>query len=257
MDAVAKRIQQIRKQFHLGELKPETLEENQKRQAELEQQLSQQYFQKKAKQFLKKRSLLNQSDALDANYSDLDKDSSATFKAIAKRSIDIVNDFANKNMYTVIFTGNQGTGKTMLTSCMLNKLNQQTNLKCLFASTIKIYDLAMSRFKDLSREDSEANQSKLYHFMESAKEADVIALDDLGSETALGNNMREASQTMQGILFELGEMIQDKGLIITTNNNLSDFKKMYNAKIISRLFTNNPEHVFKFENIEDRRMNKR
>lgn len=257
MDAVAKRIQQIRKQFHLGELKAETLEENKKRQAELEKRLNQQYQQKKTKEFLHKRSLLNQKDALDAVYSDLDTNSSEQFKTNAKRSIEVINDFANRNMYTVIFTGNQGTGKTMLTSCMLNKLNQQTNLKCLFASTIKIYDLAMSRYKDLSREDSEANQSKLYHFMESAKEADVIALDDLGSETSLGSSTREASQTIQGILFEIGEMVQDKGLIITTNNNLNDFKKMYNAKIISRLFTNNPKHIFKFDQIKDRRMNGR
>lgn len=257
MDAIGKRIQEIRRKFNLKEIKKETPEENRKRTEEMERRFVAEYNAKKAKVFLKQRSLLNQKDALDAEYSDLDKNSSDKFKALTKRSLQVVRDFANKNMYTVILTGTQGSGKTMLTSCMLNKLNQATNLKCLFASTVKIYDLAMARYKNLSKEDLQDSQQALYHFMKSVKEADVLALDDLGSETALGAETREASQTMQEILFEIGEVIQDKGLIITTNNSLQDFSKMYNSKIISRLFTNNPEHIFNFKGIEDRRIGNR
>lgn len=257
MDAVTKRIQQLRKQFNLGELKPESIEENRKRQAELERRLNDQYFAKKAKSFLKQRSLINQDDALDATYADLSKNSSEQFKQLAKRSLNVVNDFAQKNMYTVILTGSQGTGKTMLTSCMLNKLNEKTSLKCLFASTIKIYNVAMGRYRNLRSGDAEECESILYHFQKNVKEADVIALDDLGSETSMGTDIREASQTIQDILYEIGSSIQNKGLIITTNNNLNDFQKMYNSKIISRLFTNNPNHIFNFNGIEDRRIGKR
>ena len=52
-------------------------------------------------------------------------------------------------------------------------------------------------------------------------------------------------------------MIQDKGLIITTNNTLSQFKQMYNPKVVSRLLTNNPEHVLNFNGIPDHRQKNR
>ena len=93
--------------------------------------------------------------------------------------------------------------------------------------------------------------------LEDIKAAEVVAIDDLGSETAMQSKTGEATQTMQDLLFRIGDMIQDKGLIITTNNTLSQFKRMYNPKVVSRLLTNNPEHVLNFNGIPDHRQKNR
>lgn len=258
MEAVADTISKIIKRFRLGDIRAETPEENARRQAEYARKQSFEYYKSEDKKFLKKRSLFNQENALVNEYKDINENSSETFRELAKRSMGIVRDFANKNMYTAILTGKAGTGKTMLTSCMLNKLNQETYLRCLFVSVPAMYDLVMSKFSKDSDKNIEKKQERLYHLMNDIKEADVIALDDLGSETSLKSEVVEANQTFQDTLFKIGEIIQTKGLIISTNNSSSDFQEMYNPKITSRLLTKNPEHIFSFpESLEDKRIARR
>lgn len=258
MEAVADTLANIIRRFRLGEIKAETPEENAKRQEEYARKQSIEYYRNEDKRFLKKRSLFNQENALVNEYKDIDKNSPETFRELTKRSMSIVRDFANKNLYTVILTGKAGTGKTMLTSCMLNKLNQETYLRCLFVSVPAMYDLVMSKFSKDSDKNIEKKQERLYHLMNDIKEADVIALDDLGSETSLKSEVVEANQTFQDTLFKIGEIIQTKGLIISTNNSSSDFQEMYNPKITSRLLTKNPAHIFSFpENLEDKRIARR
>lgn len=258
MEAVADTLANIIRRFRLGEIKAETPEENAKRQEEYARKQSIEYYRNEDKRFLKKRSLFNQENALVNEYKNIDKNSPETFRELAKRSMSIVRDFANKNLYTVILTGKAGTGKTMLTSCMLNKLNQETYLRCLFVSVPAMYGLVMSKFSKDSDKNIEKKQERLYHLMNDIKEADVIALDDLGSETSLKSEIVEANQTFQDTLFKIGEIIQTKGLIISTNNSSSDFQEMYNPKITSRLLTKNPEHIFSFpESLEDKRIARR
>lgn len=258
MEAVADTLANIIRRFRLGEIKAETPEENAKRQEEYARKQSIEYYRNEDKRFLKKRSLFNQENALVNEYKDIDKNSPETFRELTKRSMSIVRDFANKNLYTVILTGKAGTGKTMLTSCMLNKLNQETYLRCLFVSVPAMYDLVMSKFSKDSDKNIEKKQERLYHLMNDIKEADVIALDDLGSETSLKSEVVEANQTFQDTLFKIGEIIQTKGLIISTNNSSSDFQEMYNPKITSRLLTKNSEHIFSFpESLEDKRIARR
>lgn len=258
MKAVADTLANIIRRFRLGEIKAETPEENAKRQEEYARKQSIEYYRNEDKRFLKKRSLFNQENALVNEYKDIDKNSPETFRELTKRSMSIVRDFANKNLYTVILTGKAGTGKTMLTSCMLNKLNQETYLRCLFVSVPAMYDLVMSKFSKDSDKNIEKKQERLYHLMNDIKEADVIALDDLGSETSLKSEVVEANQTFQDTLFKIGEIIQTKGLIISTNNSSSDFQEMYNPKITSRLLTKNSEHIFNFpESLEDKRIARR
>ena len=258
MEAVADTLANIIRRFRLGEIKAETPEENAKRQEEYARKQSIEYYRNEDKRFLKKRSLFNQENALVNEYKNIDKNSPETFRELTKRSMSIVRDFANKNLYTVILTGKAGTGKTMLTSCMLNKLNQETYLRCLFVSVPAMYDLVMSKFSKDSDKNIEKKQERLYHSMNDIKEADVIALDDLGSETSLKSEVVEANQTFQDTLFKIGEIIQTKGLIISTNNSSSDFQEMYNPKITSRLLTKKPEHIFTFpESLEDKRIARR
>lgn len=258
MEAAAIEIAKIIKRFRIGDIKAETPEENAKRQAEYARKQSLKYYQQEDKKFLKKRSLFNQENSLVGEYKNMDENSPQTFRELAKRSVGVVRDFANKNFYTVILTGKAGTGKTMLTSCMLNKLNQETYLRCLFVSVPAMYDLVMSKFSKDTDKNIRKKQERLHYLMNDIKEADVIALDDLGSETSLKTEVVEANQTFQDLLFKIGEIIQTKGLIISTNNSSSDFQEMYNSKIISRLLTKNPDHVFNFpETLEDKRIAKR
>ena len=254
---VANELAKIIKRFRLKDIKHETPEENIKRQKEYEKRQVQKFYKNFDKTFLRKRSLYDEKNVLERVYSGLDINSPEQFKKLSKRSLGALNDFVNGNVYTEVLTGSSGTGKTTLAVCMLNKLSDEYTKRCLFVSASAMYDLAVSKYSDLPVQEKQRKQTRLHHLLEDIKAAEVVVIDDLGSETAMQSKAGEATQTMQDLLFRIGDMIQDKGLIITTNNTLSQFKQMYNPKVVSRLLTNNPEHVLNFNGIPDHRQKNR
>ena len=256
-DNIANELAKIIKRFRLKDIKQETPEENAKRQKEYEKKQVQKFYKNFDKTFLRKRSLYDEKNVLERVYGGLDINSPEQFKKLSKRSLGVLNDFVNENVYTEVLTGGSGTGKTTLAVCMLNKLSDEYTKRCLFVSASAMYDLAVSKYSDLPVQEKQKKQTRLHHLLEDIKAAEVVAIDDLGSETAMQSKTGEATQTMQDLLFRIGDMIQDKGLIITTNNTLSQFKQMYNPKVVSRLLTNNPEHVLNFNGIPDHRQKNR
>lgn len=255
--SIVSELAKICREHGITEIPKITKEEAAERQKKYEKMVNQKYFFKQAKEYLHKRSLLLRKSSLDDVYSDLDVNTPDSVKKLSKRSLGVLNNFANGSKYTIVMSGPAGTGKTMLTSCMLNKLNEKTELRCLFISVVALHDLIQARFSDLPREEKNVKSERLWHVMDDIKNADVVALDDLGSESSLRDDLSEASQSMQEHLFKIGEILQDKALIVSTNNTSSELLQIYNQKICSRLLTKNPDHIFNFENVEDRRLKNR
>jgi DNA replication protein DnaC len=129
--------------------------------------------------------------------------------------------------------------------------NADSPISCLFISVPLLSDLALARVR--GKDDRKIDC--MNHIEKSFRKADLLVLDDLGSESNMQTSyVKEANQTSQKILFELADSRKGKVTLITTNYASKDLQEMYNGKIISRLFTKNPEHVINFDELPDRRI---
>lgn len=153
---------------------------------------------------------------------------------------------ANNN---TIFTGKAGTGKSHLSMAVLQVVNEHSDpyRKCLFVSL----DELMRRIKD------SFNNKKSYYteqrMIDLLTEADLLVLDDLGAETGAVTTERTATDFTTRTLYAIINGRMNKPTIITTNLNSKDMAKMYDSKLISRMFRGAEGHVIKFEKTNDKR----
>ena len=238
------------KQYHV-KIKPLSKEDALKFKQKMEAEAAQKYLVTKSKQFLKKRSLCYEKSLLNSRFKNLDY-SNPDFREIATKVKQVATDYQNGQRYNVILQGKAGTGKSLLACCLLNSVhdNAKKPTNCLFLDATMFADLALSQ-NDHQEYDKQAHYSQV---LRDLKETDVLVLDDLGSEASLKcGEITQANNTVQRALFNLGTIMQHKAVVITTNNSGAEIKQMYNAKVTSRLLTNNINHVFNFDNLPDYR----
>lgn len=153
---------------------------------------------------------------------------------------------ANNN---TILTGRAGTGKSHLSMAMLQVVNEHSNpyRKCLFVSL----DELMRRIKDsFNNKESYYTEQRMIDLL---AEADLLVLDDLGAETGAVTTDRTATDFTTRTLYAIINGRMNKPTIITTNLNSKDMAKMYDSKLISRMFRGAEGHVIKFEKTNDKR----
>ena len=173
----------------------------------------------------------------------------------AKKIKSLGEQFKKGEKFFVILQGKPGTGKTMLASALLNDISNNANppIPCLFIDATRFRDLALA-MNDFSTA-KERERNRYSQLQEDVKKAEIVLLDDLGSETSMNStDIKNANETVQRALFELTSMLQDKVLIITTNYGVKELHQMYNEKLLSRMLTTNQEHVIKFDNVPDYRL---
>ena len=153
---------------------------------------------------------------------------------------------ANNN---TILTGKAGTGKSHLSMAMLQVVNEHSKpyRKCLFVSL----DELMRRIKDsFNNKQSYYTEQRMIDLL---TEADLLVLDDLGAETGAVTTERTATDFTTRTLYAIINGRMNKPTIITTNLNSKDMAKMYDSKLISRMFRGAEGHVIKFEKTNDKR----
>lgn len=139
--------------------------------------------------------------------------------------------------------GTPGEGKTHLAMSVLHMVNENSKpqQRCLFVDVNSMFKQIFRRMSD--KED---------HFQDSIlkriKEADLVVLDDLGTESNM-NASGQGSNFVQSFLEEIFD--NQNRIIVTTNLTASELSKTYNAKLISRL--NKSAYKFDFSGIEDKR----
>ncbi|HLQ87169.1 MAG TPA: DnaA/Hda family protein [Enterococcus sp.] len=248
-NVVADRLADIIHKFHINGIPKVTPEEAQKHSEQVEQRLVNEYQTKRAKNFTRVRSIYNEKNVLNHVFKDV-KPVSDEFTVLAKKALVIAKKYANGERFNTVLSGQAGAGKTMLAVCIMNYLrSKQPQAKCLFISVTELSELAFSQY----HKEEYDQQAKYNQAFKDIAECDLLVLDDLGTESSMTIDTSESSNTVQKMLFRIGDLMQGKRLVITTNNNGEELTEMYNPKIISRLLTSNQEHILKFENVEDYR----
>lgn len=198
--------------------------------------------------FLKANSIFNEKRVLEHRFSEIEYSPKMQLKVNKVR--EVMADYIKGKRYNFIMQGRAGTGKTLLASCLINYLNQATHIPCLFIDASMYSKLALSmNERDLIKEHSRFQQVN-----HAIKKAQVIVLDDFGSDTDMKVDVHDANNTIQKALFDFGNMTQDKAVVITTNNTGAELSTMYNPKIISRLLTMNSNHILNFDDLSDYRI---
>lgn len=145
-----------------------------------------------------------------------------------------------ENKFNTIFSGVPGVGKSHLAMSMLKAINENFSPygSCLFISVNDLMRLIKDSFNN---PESKYTETNMVHLL---TKVDILVLDDLGSETSFKRDIREASEFIQQVLF--GVLNARERTIITTNLNSDELRKIYNPKIISRIFKGVEGHIVTF-----------
>lgn len=140
-------------------------------------------------------------------------------KKIYDRAVNFCDNFDNEKK-GLVFYGGTGLGKTFLSSCIAKRLmdNGKTVIYMRASRLFSMYE--EYRFNRLEDED----------MINDIYSADLLIIDDLGTEAQTKNNM--------SFLFELiNERINtDKKIIINTNYSMTELTKIYSQRLTSRIY---------------------
>lgn len=146
---------------------------------------------------------------------------------------------------TVLF-GTPGAGKSHLAMAMMQEVHKKTSQSMTFVNV----GLLFSRIKD-----SFDNPAQFWTRDKAVKvltSVDLLCLDDLGTESSMGRQGQEAAKWAQDVIYDILE--GQNRVIITTNLDERQLRRVYDAKIFSRIFRNSDRTRFNFNGIKDKRL---
>lgn len=166
--------------------------------------------------------------------------------------------------FNVMFEGSPGTGKTSLAIAMIDYVRHhgyrwgyikhpdgaekyKRYVDVLFLATDEMLELV---YHSMDGDGQARNQ--LQQVVKFAKAADVLILDDFGTEGGMKGTIRPVHKTMQELMYDINNArFGKKYTIVTTNNTVEELRAMYNVKLISRLIPTNAEHTLNFNGLTD------
>lgn len=166
--------------------------------------------------------------------------------------------------FNVMFEGSPGTGKTSLAIAMIDYVRHhgyrwgyikhpdgaekyKRYVDVLFLATDEMLEIV---YHSMDGDGQARNQ--LQQVVKFAKAADVLILDDFGTEGGMKGTIRPVHKTMQELMYDINNArFGKKYTIITTNNTVGELRAMYNVKLISRLIPTNADHTLNFNGLTD------
>lgn len=139
---------------------------------------------------------------------------------IAKKFI--VN-FDNPNEKNLLFTGNTGLGKTFLSNCIAKTIMEKGKIVLYQTAPIMLDTIIDYRF----------GKNKSSDIYESILDADLLIIDDLGTETINNLKFTELFNIINTRLLNQEKKITKT--IISTNLSLQNLFSLYDERIVSRI----------------------
>lgn len=200
--------------------------------------------------WLKQRSLILDRQLREARFDNF-KTQTETEQILKYKARRIAGDYLNGRAYNTILTGTPGAGKSHLAMAMLVAINEHSEpyRKCLYVS---IQDMMRRIRASFDNNDSRYTEQ---FCIDLCSRADVLVLDDLGAETGAINASRAASDFTNRVLNAVIDSRQDKPTIVTTNLNSEQLSKMYDQKLLSRMYKGIKANgsVLTFNDVKDKR----
>lgn len=162
----------------------------------------------------------------------------------------MLRDYLKFEKGNVILSGPPGIGKSHLSIGLAKALNEQSK-ECenpksvIFISTSALFNKIEESFN--GRGDFTENYA-----VDLLSKVDFLFLDDLGKESSMSANLKEANDWRQRVLFKILDSRQTT--FFNTNLSSNDIKIIYNQALADRIFKGASKHIFKFpEAMESRR----
>ena len=145
---------------------------------------------------------------------------------IKQKCLEFVENFDNPNTHNLLFTGNTGLGKTFMSNCIANELIQKgKNVLYQTAPVLleTVIDNKMNKYKTSFQDN----------FYKNVLEADLLIIDDLGTECLNSMKLSELFTILNTRLLNLNNKVTKT--IISTNLNINNIFKNYEERIGSRI----------------------
>lgn len=162
----------------------------------------------------------------------------------------MLRDYLKFETGNVILSGPPGIGKSHLSIGLAKALNEKSK-ECenpksvIFISTSALFNKIEESFN--GRGDFTESYA-----VDLLSKVDFLFLDDLGKESSMSANLKEANDWRQRVLFKILDNRQTT--FFNTNLSSNDIKKIYNQALADRIFKGASKHIFKFsETMESRR----
>lgn len=220
-----------------------------KRDHDLAEETMREHLKRKTQYWLEKRSVFLDETLRKASFENYKEDDEETARN-KEQALKIAREYFSGATYNTIFTGKPGTGKSHLSMSMLKVVNEHSApyRKCLFVSI----DELMRRIKDsFKNKDSQYTEQRMIELL---TDADLLVIDDLGAETGAIDSDKAASNFTTKTLYAIVNGRANKPTIITTNLNSKELAKMYDSKLISRMFRGAEGHIISFKETNDKRI---
>lgn len=193
---------------------------------------------------LHRKSIIQDNKLLDVNFKSFEVKSDEQQRD-KEHMVDVYKRLNNNELINVWLKGKPGVGKSHLSISLLKALNASKDRTCLFVDV----DEALRRIKgSFNNKESKYTEEYVINLL---SEVDFLVLDDIGAETGNIDTEKEASDWTNRVLRAIINSRQDKVTIFTTNLSSSLIRKMYDEKLVSRMFRD--AVIIKFENEIDNR----
>lgn len=176
-------------------------------------------------------------------------------RAVGTQAWVLTKELKKTGVGNVMMVGEPGAGKTSLAIAIAREL-EKVGKTCIFLATNQLKIYFQHEYWNDDRIRNKVDIALTY-----AKTADVLILDDFGTEASGGRDgiqgvNRTLYTTMKALADERydGNANRAKGInIITTNNTFDELEQMYDPKIMSRFLPGDADHVITFEGLDDMR----
>ena len=145
---------------------------------------------------------------------------------IRKASINFIKNFEDENTKNLFFTGNTGLGKTYMTNAIANEIIKKGKTVLYQTAPILLETIIDNKF-------NKYKNSKTTDFYNQVLEADLLIIDDLGTEVPNSMKISELFTIINSRALNLSNKLTKT--IISTNLSIEKIFEVYEERIGSRI----------------------